>query len=67
MALASGLALILTAVWRDWIEIVFRLDFDNHSGSMESLVVLLCAAVTITFMVLARHEWRRTHPVADRM
>ncbi len=65
MAMASGLVLVLDVAWKDWLEIVFRIDPDHRSGSVEALVVVLCVAVTITFTVLARHEWRRTHPAVD--
>jgi hypothetical protein len=65
MAMTSGLAMVLTIAWRDWIEIIFRVDPDDHSGSLESLVVVLCAVSTVTFIVLARQEWRRTRPAVD--
>lgn len=59
LSLASLLFLVLTLAWKDWIEIVFRVDPDNHSGSLEWLIVVVSVVVTITFAGLARAEWRR--------
>jgi hypothetical protein len=59
LAAASALFLVLTLVWEDWIEIVFGVDPDNHSGSLEWLVVAVCLCATVVFWVLARQEWRR--------
>jgi hypothetical protein len=67
MAVVSSFVLVLTLAWRDWIEIVFRVDPDDHSGSLESLVVMVCAVATITFIVLAHHEWRRIRVAMDGM
>jgi len=56
---ASTLFLVLTLVWKDWIEIVFGIDPDNHSGSFELLVVVVCLGIAVPFSLLARQEWRR--------
>lgn len=50
---------LLTLVWSDWIEIVFRVDPDQSSGSLESLVVGALVACTVAFSALARLELRR--------
>jgi hypothetical protein len=50
---------ILTLVWRDWIEGVFRFDPDQHNGSFEWELVIACALLTVLFGALATHEWRR--------
>jgi hypothetical protein len=65
MAVASALAVVLFAVREDWIEAVFGVDPDRHSGSAEALLVVLCVAVTLTFSALARHEWRRAQAAAQ--
>jgi hypothetical protein len=59
LAVASGLFLLLTLLWKDWIEIVFGIDPDNHSGSLEWLIVALSAIATLVAGGLARWEWRR--------
>jgi len=59
LAAASFLFAVLTLVWKDWIEIVFRVDPDHHSGSLEMGIVLAAIAITVIFAILARVEWRR--------
>ena len=59
LAAVSGVFLILTLLWKDWIEIVFGMDPDHHSGSVEWLIVAVSLAITVIFFVLARLEWRR--------
>jgi hypothetical protein len=56
---ASALFLVLTLVWKDWIEIVFGVDPDNHSGSLEWVIVIACLYMTMIFSVAARQEWRK--------
>jgi hypothetical protein len=63
---ASGLLGILTLVWRDWIEAVFRFDPDHHSGGVEWLIVLGLLAVAATTALLARIEWGRAAPEGSR-
>jgi hypothetical protein len=55
---ALGLA-ILTLVWRDWIETLFRVNPDAASGTVEWVVVFAFAAVSIGLGLMARHEWRQ--------
>lgn len=53
---------IITVVWRDWIEIVFSVDPDKHSGSLEWLIVAACLAIAMTCGAAARSQWRRLRP-----
>jgi hypothetical protein len=59
LASVSGVFLILTLLWKDWIEIVFGVDPDHHNGSVEWLIVAVSLATSMAFFVLARLEWRR--------
>jgi hypothetical protein len=59
LASVSGVFLILTLLWKDWIEIVFGVDPDHHNGSVEWLIVAVSLVVTVVFFVLAQLEWRR--------
>lgn len=55
----SGLALVLTLVWEEWIEAVFGVEPDGGDGSAEWLVFLVLAVLAVGSGVLARVEWRR--------
>ena len=59
LAVASGIFFVLTLFWKDWIEIVFGVDPDQHSGSLEWLIVGLLLAATLATTGLARREWQR--------
>jgi apolipoprotein N-acyltransferase len=59
LAVVAFLFAVITAVWKDWIEIVFRVDPDHHSGSLEWLIVGLALALAVACGVAARVEWRR--------
>jgi len=59
LASISAFLAIITLLWPDWIEIVFHIDPDQDSGSLERLIVGLAIVLTLTFLVLARREWRR--------
>ena len=59
LACASLLLLLMTLVWTEWIEIVFRSDPDRGSGRAEWLIVALASAATVVFAVCARIEWRQ--------
>ncbi|WP_405982418.1 ABC transporter permease [Streptomyces sp. NBC_00158] len=62
-AALSGLLLLLTAIWPDWIESVFGVDPDQHSGALEWVIVGVALCATITFSLLARAEYRRARVV----
>jgi hypothetical protein len=58
----AGLAAIfavLTAVWPDWIELLFGADPDGGDGSVEWGIVATLVVVAIVFAVLARFEHKR--------
>jgi hypothetical protein len=57
-ALSTGL-FILTLLFRNWIEIVFGVDPDKSSGSLEWLIVAALLVTSIVFVAMARAEWRR--------
>jgi len=60
VAIATGILLVITLVRRDWIEVVFGIDPDNSSGTLEWLIIAALLVVTITLFTLASYEWRRT-------
>jgi hypothetical protein len=59
LATVSALVLVVTLVWREWIELVFRVDPDGGSGAAEWLVVVVLGAVSAVSALAARVEWRR--------
>jgi hypothetical protein len=59
IAIATSILFVITLVRRDWIEIIFGVDPDNHSGTLEWLIVAALLVVTITLFTLASYEWRR--------
>jgi hypothetical protein len=64
MALISSAVLLLTIFWHDWIEIVFKFDPDQYSGSLEWLIVAILLAVTVALAAVARREWRHCPAVS---
>jgi hypothetical protein len=55
---ALGL-LVVTLLWNDWIELVFKVDPDAGNGSLEYVVCFALLAATAVTWFLARAEWRR--------
>lgn len=56
---------VLTLVVPDWIEAVFRVSPDQHSGSLEWAIDGLFLAAAVTAGVLARLDWQRPQPVSS--
>jgi hypothetical protein len=67
LAAASAIAAVLTLIEKDWIEIVFRMDPDHHSGSLELGIAAALSAIAIAFVVVAPREWRASRDVASRL
>ena len=59
LGLASTVFALLTLAWKDWVEIVFKVDPDHHSGSLEWIIVAVAVAVTVITFAAARIEWRK--------
>jgi hypothetical protein len=60
LAVLNAGLLVMTLVWTNWIELAFKLDPDAGSGAVEWAVVGLTLVLTLTFLALARSEWRRS-------
>ena len=65
LAVASAALFVVTIAWPDWIELVFRIDPDHGSGWLEWAIVVVAFALTVTFSMGARHQWRRFTATAD--
>ncbi len=61
---ASGLLFLVTLIWKDWIEIVFRVDPDGGNGAVEYAVCFVLLAAAAGSWWLARTEWRRFRALA---
>ncbi len=59
LTLLTGALMVLTLFLPNWIEVVFGIDPDEGSGSLEWLVVAVLLTLTIVFAMMARSEWRR--------
>jgi hypothetical protein len=62
----SAILLVLTVFVPDWIEVVFRVDPDQHSGSLEWGISAVLAVMSVLSGLLARGEWRRPALVVSR-
>jgi hypothetical protein len=62
LASVAGALAVLTLAWPDWIEGVFGVGPDRHSGALEWALVAICCATALAFSALARREWQRAAP-----
>ena len=53
LACLAALLALTTLLWRDWIEIVFHVDPDRGSGTLEWAIVGACVAMNVAFTALA--------------
>ena len=65
LGVASAVFALFTLAWKDWIEIVFRVDPDHHSGELEFGVVAMLVVVTIIAGAVASVEWQRATPALE--
>jgi hypothetical protein len=59
LAVAALTLGMVTAFWHDWIEALTSWDPDQHSGSMEWLVVGVLLAIGLALSVMACRGWRK--------
>jgi hypothetical protein len=62
LACLSGLLAGATIAWREWIELVFRIDPDQGSGALEVAVTIVFVVATFAFALASRLEWQRSAP-----
>lgn len=66
LASASAALLIVTLVWKDWIEIVFHVEPDQGSGYLEWMIVAGLATTSVVLSIAGRREWRRPRAESAR-
>jgi hypothetical protein len=54
----TGALFVLTLFWHDWLE-ALGFDPDNHSGTVEWLIVAALFVLCVVLSFSARLEWRR--------
>jgi len=59
IASITGVFCVVTLLWRDWAEVLLRIDPDQGSGAFEWIVVGALLMVTLGAFALAGREWRR--------
>jgi hypothetical protein len=64
LGLAALVLALVTLVWNDWIELVFKVDPDAGNGSLEKAIVGVLLAAAVICAWLARTEWRRIRTAA---
>lgn len=66
LAALSAFLLVVTLIWKDWLEIVFGIDPDRGSGELEWVIVGLSALAALIFGALARADWKLMRASTDR-
>lgn len=64
LGIISGVLFVVTLFNRAWIEMVFNVDPDQGSGTLEWAIVAGLLVVTVALASLASYEWRRASAVA---
>jgi hypothetical protein len=58
LAILSSALVVLTLVWRGWIEQLTGLNPDGGSGSAEWAIVAGLLTLAVSLIMLTRREWR---------
>jgi hypothetical protein len=59
VVVASLTLWVATLIWPDWIELIFKVDPDEGSGSLERALTILLPAVGFAVAFVTAREWRR--------
>jgi hypothetical protein len=64
LAYLSASICLLTVVWRDWIELAFRVDPDGGNGAVEWMIVSVLAVTSVVLTTVARADRQRLRGLA---
>jgi hypothetical protein len=53
-----------TALWPDWIELVFDAVPDEGKGEFEWTIMAVSGLLSVALILVVRVDWRRQHPAA---
>jgi hypothetical protein len=59
LASLAALLAVITGLWPEWIELVFHIDPDSHSGSAEWKLVVALWFAAVLLIALALRDWRK--------
>lgn len=59
LATLTALSALVTQLWPNWIELVFRVDPDQGNGSLERALVGVCLVAFLASITFAGAEYRR--------
>jgi hypothetical protein len=65
LAVASAALLLLTLISKEWIELLFGVDPDGGSGTLEWAIVAALLAMTVAFGALARRDRPRSQEAVE--
>ena len=65
LAAVAAFVTAVTALWPDWIEIVFGVEPDGGDGSLEWAISLTCGVVAVLLALWARRSWKRNRLTAN--
>ena len=65
LAVASAALLLLTLISKEWIELLFGVDPDGGSGTLEWAIVAALVAMTVAFGALARRDRPRPEEAVE--
>ena len=64
LGVVTAVLAVVTLIWPQWIELVFHVDPDQGSGSLESAIVWAALVATVIVSAITRVEWRRARGAA---
>jgi hypothetical protein len=58
LAALTAVLAVVTQLWPNWIELVFRVDPDHGNGALERVLLGVCLVAFLASIVVAGAEYR---------